>query len=262
MSHITVDSPSHPHCINFGWQRDLPDHRDHRFAADPGVLAKLPKAVDLRTKLPKPYDQGHIGSCTANALAGAYQYLLKKEHRKSFMPSRLFIYYNERMVERHVDQDSGAMLRDGIKVLNKWGACSEIDWPYDVEFFNVKPNTDCYASGKKHQLLKYERMSQDLDQLRGCLAQGLPFAFGFTVYSSFMTASVTRTGTAQLPSSGDTPKGGHAVLACGYDDAKQRFLIRNSWGPKWGLKGYFTLPYAYLLSPNLSADFWALQILE
>ena len=247
---------------NFGWLRDLPDHRDHRFAASPRVLAKLPRSVDLRAGLPAPYDQGQLGSCTANALAGAFQYLLKKEKRRNFMPSRLFIYYNERVVENHVTEDSGAQLRDGIKVLNLWGACTEAQWPYDVTRFTDKPSSTCYAGALKHQLLKYERMEQDLNQLRGCLAQGLPFVFGFSVFSNFMTPAVARTGVADLPGPEDKPEGGHAVLAVGYDDATQRFLIRNSWGSKWGQKGYFTMPYSYLLQTGLSADFWALQILE
>lgn len=251
-----------PHPKNFGWLRDLPDQRDHRFAASPRVLAKLPRSVDLRAGLPAPYDQGPLGSCTANALSGAFQYLLKSEKKRNFMPSRLFIYYNERVIEGHAGQDSGAMLRDGIKALNQWGACTEAAWPYDISRFAVKPGALCYTGALKHQLLKYERMDQDLNQLRGCLAQGLPFVFGFSVYSSFMTPQVARTGVADLPGPADKPEGGHAVLAVGYDDATQRFLIRNSWGPGWGQKGYFTMPYAYLLQSGLSADFWALQILE
>src|SRR5471030_1020217 len=96
---------------NFGWLRDLPDHRDHRFAASPKILAKLPASADLRAGLPAPYDQGQLGSCTANALSGAFQYLLKSEKKRNFMPSRLFIYYNERVLEGHAGQDSGGMLR-------------------------------------------------------------------------------------------------------------------------------------------------------
>jgi len=50
------------------------------------------------------------------------------------------------------------------------------------------------------------------------------------------------------------------VLAVGYDDASQRFLVRNSWGSGWGQAGYFTLPYAYLTTRGLASDFWTLQI--
>jgi C1A family cysteine protease len=54
--------------------------------------------------------------------------------------------------------------------------------------------------------------------------------------------------------------GGHAVLAVGYDDATQRFTIRNSWGANWGQGGYFTMPYPYLTTSGLSSDFWTTRI--
>ena len=51
-------------------------------------------------------------------------------------------------------------------------------------------------------------------------------------------------------------------MAVGYDDMHQRFIIRNSWGATWGMKGYFTMPYQYLMEPNLSDDFWTIRLVE
>ena len=95
--------------------------------------------------------------------------------------------------------------------------------------------------------------------MKGCLAQGYPFVLGFSVYESFESPQVVRTGIAQMPAAGEQLLGGHAVLAVGYDDSAQRFVVRNSWGAGWGMKGYFTLPYAYLLDGNLSDDFWTVR---
>ena len=39
--------------------------------------------------------------------------------------------------------------------------------------------------------------------------------------------------------------GGHAVVIIGYDDATQRFLVQNSWGPNWADGGFFGFPYQY-----------------
>jgi C1A family cysteine protease len=254
----------------YGWIRDLPDARDLAYAAPLVALRKLPRAVDLRRAFPPPYDQGDLGSCTANAIAGAFQFVRRAEkQRPDFTPSRLFIYYNERVIEGTVDQDSGATLRDGMKVVAKLGACPEAsrpvassDWPYDVARFTVKPLPACYRVAEKEQVVSYRRVPQSLTQMRACLAQGFPFVFGFTVYEGFESPKVTRSGVVELPGPGEKPLGGHAVAAVGYDDATQRFWVRNSWGSGWGQKGYCTMPYAYLADSQLAADFWTIRQTE
>jgi C1A family cysteine protease len=189
----------------FGWLPDLPDHRDHLYAAPLVNLGILPATVDLRTTCPPVYDQGQLGSCTANAIAGAIQFDRLKESKTDFVPSRLFIYYNERVIEGTVNTDSGAMIRDGIKSVATQGDAPEADWPYDITKF-------------------------------------------------------TQTGQVNMPGPNEQEVGGHAVVAVGYDDAQQRFIVRNSWGTGWGMAGYFTMPYTYLTEPNLSDDFWTVRV--
>jgi C1A family cysteine protease len=172
--------------------------------------------------------------------------------------SRLYVYYNERTIEHTVSQDSGAMLRDGIKSLVKKGACTEAKWPYFTENFRIKPPAACYRDGAGHQVTSYQRI-ETLDQMRACLADGFPFVFGFTVYESFESQTVAKTGRVTMPMSRERPLGGHAVLAVGYNDRDKRFLVRNSWGSGWGLKGYFTMPYGYCASRDLSDDFWTIR---
>ncbi|NJC74006.1 C1 family peptidase [Planosporangium thailandense] len=242
----------------YGWIPDLPDQRDHLFAAPPTVLATLPPAVDLRDQCPKEiYDQGQLGSCTANAIAAAFEFGLLKQKLTDFMPSRLFIYYNERVMEGTVDSDSGAMIRDGIKSVSKQGVCAETTWPYDIARFTDQPPHSCYQEALGNRVTSYQRIIQSLSQLKGCLAHGYPFVFGFRVYESFESEEVARTGDVPMPQATEQALGGHAVLAVGYDDATARFLVRNSWGTGWGQAGYFTMPYAYLTERGLSSDFWA-----
>jgi C1A family cysteine protease len=259
----------------YGWTPDLPDNRDHQFAAPLLKLGPLPAKVDLRSQCPKVYDQGQIGSCTANAIAAAIEFDLLKQKLPDFTPSRLFIYYNERSMEQTVATDSGAQIRDGVKSVNKLGVCPETEWTYVPTPANPntnlwppgakpaeKPTPPCYAAALKHKALSYERLTRDLAQFKGCLAAGYPFVLGFTVYSAFESAQVAKTGILNLPASSEQVEGGHAVLAVGYDDAVQRFIIRNSWGASWGIKGYFTMPYAYLLSEKLASDFWTIRVVE
>lgn len=244
----------------YGWIPDLPDQRDHLFAAPPAVLQALPPSVDLRAQCPPVYDQGQLGSCTANAIAGALEFdQIKQGLSPVFVPSRLFIYYNERTIEGSVDSDSGAMIRDGIKSVATQGACPEDLWPYDIAEFRDQPPDSCYRAAARHEAVLYQGVAQDLNQMKGCLAAGTPFVFGFTVYQSFESDQVAQTGHAPLPDPGEQALGGHAVLAVGYDDANTWFLARNSWGTDWGMAGYFTIPYSYLLQSSLSADFWAIR---
>jgi len=246
----------------YGWVADTPDQRDHIYAAPVAHLKKLPPKVDLRSKCPTViYDQGQLGSCTGNAIACAIQFdRLKQKRKPDFIPSRLFIYYNERDMEGTIASDSGAQIRDGIKSVAKLGDCPETEWPYNIAKFSTKPSATCYHDAIKYKAVLYQRVMQSLNQMKGCLASGYPFVFGFSVYESFESDAVAKTGVAPMPASSEKQLGGHAVLAVGYDDKQQRFIVRNSWGRSWGIGGYFTMPYAYLTDDNLASDFWTIRV--
>jgi C1A family cysteine protease len=247
----------------YGWIPDLPDQRDHLFAAAPPVLTSLPPSVDLRPDCPPVYDQGNLGSCTANAIGAGIQFDQMKEKQPDiFIPSRLFIYYNERVMEGTVDSDSGAMIRDGIKSVARLGACPEDDWPYDTPKFAEQPPQKSYDDAATEKVTSYARVVRDLGQMKGCLASGFPFVFGFAVYESFEGPDVAATGHAPMPGAGEQMIGGHAVLAVGYEDSNQWFIVRNSWGDGWGMQGYFTLPYPYFTQRSLSSDFWTIRVVE
>ena len=100
----------------FGWVPDRPDIRDHSFAARPRTLKALPAKVDLTPHCPPVYDQGQLGSCTANAIAAAIEFDRMRQNLQDFTPSRLFIYYNERAMEGSVATDSGAADRKSTRL--------------------------------------------------------------------------------------------------------------------------------------------------
>jgi C1A family cysteine protease len=245
-----------PH--QFGWIPDRPDQRDFRYAAPGPILAVLPRKVDLRKKCPAVYDQGQLGSCTANAIAAAIEYDRHIQKLRDFTPSRLFLYYNERAMEGTVEADAGAAIRDGIKSVAKQGDCPEPEWPYLIERFADRPSPACYRDALKYKAVSYRKIDYNVTQMKGCLAEGFPFVFGVSVYANFPMR--TRTGDIPMPENADNTNQGHAMLIVGYEDSKRRFIVRNSWGKGWGRRGYGTIPYEYLLNPGLSADFWTIRI--
>lgn len=250
------------HNARFGWIPDLPDFRDHKFQLPRGVM-KLPTSVDLRPQCPPVYDQGNLGSCTANAIAGILEFSeIKQQHaRHSSTPSRLFIYYNEREMEGSIPWDAGAYIRDGIKSVAKQGAPKEKLWPYKISRFARRPNKDAYYHARARQALEYQRLDgTSITDIRTCLAQGFPFVFGFTVYESF--DEIGSSGSMLMPVRGEQILGGHAVVAVGYDDPRDVVIVRNSWGDGWGASGYFYMPYAYITNGDLCDDFWKITLVE
>lgn len=245
----------------YGWNRDRHDERDVMFSSR---RVKFPPRVDLSSVMTFPlYDQLNLGSCTAQAIAAHLEFnQIKQGKKKRFAPSRLFIYYNERAMEGTVNEDSGAEIRDGIKSVNKLGAPAETLWPYTISQFKVRPPKKAYADALKNQTIAYQRVSVGVATMKACLAQGYPFVCGFTVFESFESTTVERTGIVPMPEKNEYVLGGHAVLCVGYDDATSRFKCRNSYGKDWGLGGYFEIPYAFLGSNKLANDFWTIRSVE
>lgn len=263
----------------YGWSPDRPDVRDFKFHKTFKIASPttLPGRVDLRDRMPQVYDQGNLGSCTANAIAAAIEFELRKAGENAYTPSRLAIYYQERLIEGFPDQDTGAEIRDGMQVINNFGAAHESLWPYDESKFAIEPPANVWLDGTHGFVTGYYAIDQKINLLKQCLVDGFPFVFGFSVYDSFEGPVVEKTGILADPQRGEAMQGGHAVLAVGYinsewlplrltnnaslgkDPSGGYVIVRNSWGPEWGEKGYFYMPWSYILNPDLASDFWTVR---
>ena len=229
---------------------------DHRWDAP---RAHLPRRVDLRSQCPPVYNQGPLNSCSANALGAAIWFEARKNDREAAGPSRMFIYYNERSIERHPRCNVPVSLRNGHKTLARLGTCHERQWRYKFGNFSVRPPKGCYQAALGQRVARYARVKRDLRQFRGCLAHGFPFTMGMSVYASFESRGVRETGRVPMPASDERLLGGHAVMVVGYNDKTERFIVRNSWGMRWGIGGYCFLPYEFVLDERRYAwDFWTI----
>lgn len=246
--------------------RDTPDPRDYRYAvklldrdlnagADSDGYTPLYK--DFRRRFPPAFDQGRLGSCTANAVGGAIEFLQKLRKQPYEIPSRLSIYYDARKLlnPNYVNEDSGATLRTAIKAVADYGAPPEQHWPYDIRRFTEEPPAELRAEGLLRQAIEYFRIPDgSIAQMEICLTGGFPFVFGIDVSENFDPNSA---GVIPMPA-GDV-LGGHAMLAVGYSRRSRRMLVRNSWGPAFGLHGFIWLPYDYM---EQAWDIWTLRAIE
>lgn len=240
----------------YGWRPDKPDFRDKvcKLRAAKGVSTN----IDLRNTgwLPPVYDQGQTSSCTGNAIAAAVEYGMKAQSKHDFVPSRMFIYYNERLMEGTTDTDAGAEIRDGIKVVASQGVPPETVWPFDPNHLLVKPSDQAYTEATKQIIKQYSRVPVKLANIQNVLTHKIPVVFGVTLYDSFESDVVASNGMVPMPNPSERVVGGHAMLIVGSNDT--HFIVRNSWGEGWGDKGYCYMPHEYVANENLADDFWAI----
>jgi C1A family cysteine protease len=245
----------------FGWKPDRPDRRDKLFGVHiKPTLTETPPKVDLRQWTSPVEDQSSVGSCTANATVGAIEYNDIKRNPGHMDLSRLFLYYNTRVIERSVNVDAGAYIRDVIKTAAKDGVCEERLWPYRVSRWYVKPNRACYKNAIKYKIKMYARVTT-FDGIIQALADGYPVIFGATLYESFQSPPVSEEGVVPMPKPNERTIGGHAMLIVGYDKDQKHFIIRNSWGTGWGQDGHCVMPFDYFKTiGDLVDDLWIIKL--
>lgn len=230
----------------FSVMKDTDDNRDilysNRHIVD---LQFLPKSIDLRSKCSPIVDQGQLGSCTANSLASGLRefMLINYEHFPFVRLSRLYLYWWERYLEGTVNEDSGASLRDGMKVLKNNGVCPEDIRPYDINSFIDTPTDTENIQAKKYIIPGYQRLSS-LNDIKHAVFNNHPVAFSIILYESF-ESSVKSDGLIPIPQLDEQELGGHAMCIVGYNNEYNGgvLIVRNSWGTDWGNNGYCFLPY-------------------
>lgn len=227
------------------------DPRDLLYRA-PIAPANLPKSAVLDKSKQPVLDQGQLGACVAHGTCGAVLF-----RQPDFMLSRLWLYYNARKLEGTTHEDAGCEIRDAVKVLVSKGAPPETDWPYDISKFAKRPPAKATNDAKKEVILKYERIATPQDA-RACIASGSPYIVGFTLFESFESDEVAKTGMVPMPKEGERIIGGHCVLGFGYDETHDEYL--NSWSDQWGNGGYFKVLHAYV--EQYASDMWAITACE
>ncbi len=251
----------------YGWIPDPPDQRDWKrhLTWSREQEEALPKTVDPRAKQPPIRNQGALGSCTGHGMTGSLECGNLRNGEPLVRLSPLMAYYNARVLQGTVEYDSGASIRSVIKAAARWGCCSEDLWPYQPKKFTEKPTWDCYKEALTSKALLYERVAETSYAFKKVLAEGLDIVLGFSVYESFESATVRTTGVMPLPKTSERVLGGHCVRIIGYTDEAltdipaNHFIVANSWGTGWGVKGYFAMPYDLLLRSGVISAPWTIR---
>jgi C1A family cysteine protease len=215
------------------------------------------ESVDFRLAASGIEQQSDLGSCTSQAIVGAFELILKRDYPESFVElSRLFLYYNTRLQDSNINEDVGAYPRDALKVAKRYGICTEKLWPYDISKFRIRPTPECYRDGLSRTIDQYHRLSS-LNDVLGALNAEEPVIAGIDVFDSFEQITPSDP-VLEMPGPDEEPIGAHAVLFVGYDLEKRQILVRNSFGPTWGDGGYFWIPFDYCA--NYLTDAWTIKI--
>jgi len=241
----------------FALKPDKPDRRDIKYQIR--LFKTLPPTanMDMIKDNTFIYDQLELGSCTANMGLGTYRRTLKHDAQPDFEGSRLELYYNTRTDKT---EDTGASIRDTFKAMNKYGLCSEKNWPYFVNKFAVKPPETCYQEGLNHQTILFKSIDKgDINAIKDAIACGNFGGFGIPVYESFESAEAAKTGIIPMPNRCKEKLYGYHAVAWGAYDEKYLWCA-NSWGPGWGHKGYFALPWSFV--KKYASDIWVLYSVE
>lgn len=235
---------------SLGCREDPRDLRDIPMAL---VLppVPLPKAIDYTGNMSPVRDQGNEGTCVAFAsVVGVKEYQDSKEYRKLIELSPRFLYNLCKKFDGSPDE-TGTYPRVAMKVLLNYGVCPENYWPYKPHQTDVpRKNSEIYA--KKYRIKAYARLNGVAEMKRSLLVNG-PFLAGVEVFESWFTKKVQNTGLIPVPKINEKQEGGHAICVVGFDDSRQLFKFKNSWGGRWANKGYGYLSYDYIKRHCLDA---------
>lgn len=244
----------------YGWHRaPLPNFMLRAEYRGEPELAFTPKA-DLLKFQPPVFDQGAEGSCTACGVNGAARELHKvTKTAPDTHFSRQLTYWLERRDDGSgPDEDVGSSIAQSVRVVERYGLAPERLWPYTPKNFARTPTPEILKEAAKNKITGSVLVAQTLQALKSAIMSQRSVLFGFTVFSSFESDAVRKTGFMPMPKRGENVLGGHAVRAIGFDDSLQangrtgHVRVRNSWGPEWGQGGDFWMPYAFFTGRNCS----------
>jgi C1A family cysteine protease len=243
----------------FTYRKDPKDSRDYLYEQklyEPVTFetgAVKPEVVDWTEKMSPVKDQKDLGSCVGFAVTAVKEFQEQMEHarevkagkfdhrnNKYYDLSEAWVYWMCKKIDEWPGVE-GTSIRYAMKVLQRLGVPCEYAWPYNP-VVKGEPRSWADLVARWALIDSYWRVN-DLEDLKDALMDG-PVAIGVGVYEEIFY--VGNNGIIKDPANPKYCYGGHAIAAVGYDDNTGYVKFKNSWGPRWGNKGYGFLSYNYI----------------
>lgn len=239
---------------------DQGDHRDFLYEKKE---IELKETTDLRLYSGRVRNQANLRSCTSEALVSAYEILLKKNYPDKYTDlSSLFVYHNARSYEaQRPILDVGVYIKDAIRAVKQYGICAESVWPFNPGQFSINPTEESYEDAKKRTIGSYYRC-QGLEDLLDALNNDFPVVSAIKTYTNFSRLGWDSSSELSLPKSKDILMGGHSVVLVGYNIPAKKFIAKNSFGPLWGDRGYFYIPFEYAEREFMDSWIFEIELLD
>lgn len=226
------------------------DVEEHDLDEEYVAIESIASSIDLRSHFTSIKNQGEMGACSVFSLVSIFEYILKKNKQQESDLSEQFVYYNARKIHQMTDCDCGSSLYDVVQTMKKEGVCLEKLFPYDPKSVSLAPSDAAYSDALSRVVLKAKTVKRSLKDIKSALCEGYPVAISLKIFDSFEAYD----GFVRVPSEDEienATSGNHAMVICGYDDETRFFVVRNSWGTRFGDRGYCYIPYGYIDNEKL-----------
>lgn len=213
-----------------------PDPRDYKHPrySSAGVTIAFPKVYTVPSQAPI-WNQGSSPTCVGHALAGLMNQVLNVKGFNRVL-SCLAGYVGARSLE-HPAPVEGTNIRDALLYAQQSGIPPVEDWPLDNG--DGKPNAQAASDALLTRVGGFASVSTSEYDIK----------YAILLSQSNLIAALDVTPGFDSPDSngvmatGGSSRGSHAINIVGWDDDKQCWKIRNSWGTGWALGGYAYRPY-------------------
>lgn len=178
-------------------------------------------------------NQNNIECCAPIACLHAIEFLTNQAGKHHNL-SHLYVYYMARKMQGTLPAQR-CQLKSVLSALEKYGACSERLWPFDRNKIDIEPSIDAIFEGVHYKLIEYN-VVEDIGNTI------FPIIIGFNMGELFLKSP-----EKYRPVNGTDNKYFSSHAAVIVDATDTGWVIANSFGPKWGNKGYGILPYECII---------------